>query len=62
MHTTGDSHQGAKENIGPKGYEMAGSWRRLHSQDFHNFYSSKNIVRMIKSGRMRWTGHVARMV
>jgi hypothetical protein len=37
------------------------SWRKLHNDEFHGLYSSLNIVRMIKSRRMRWTGHVARM-
>jgi hypothetical protein len=36
-------------------------WRKLHNEELHNFYSSPNIIRMIKSRRMRWTGHVARM-
>jgi hypothetical protein len=38
-----------------------GSWRKLRSDELHNLYSSPNIVRVIKSRRMRWTGHVARM-
>jgi hypothetical protein len=38
-----------------------GSWRKLHNDELHSLYSSLNIVRMIKSGRMRWAGHVARM-
>jgi hypothetical protein len=37
-----------------------GGWRKLHNKEFHNFYSSPNITRMIKSRRMRWTGHAAR--
>ena len=36
-------------------------WRKLHSEELNNLYSSPNIVRMIKSRRMRWAGHVARM-
>jgi hypothetical protein len=36
-------------------------WRKLHSDELHGLYSSPNIVRMIKSRRMRWEGHVARM-
>jgi hypothetical protein len=40
----------------PKGVEMAGSWRRLHNEELHNFYASPNIFRVIKLGRMRWTG------
>jgi hypothetical protein len=38
-----------------------GGWRKLHSGELHNFYSSPDIIRQIKSRRMRWVGHVARM-
>jgi hypothetical protein len=41
--------------------EEDGSWRKLHNDELHDLYSSPNIVRMIKSRRMRWAGHVARM-
>jgi hypothetical protein len=46
--------------FGPK-REEDGSWRKLRNDKLHSLYSSPNIVRMIKSRRMRWTGHVARM-
>jgi hypothetical protein len=46
--------------FGPKREEDR-SWRKLHNDELHNLYSSPNIVRMIKSRRMRWAGHVARM-
>jgi hypothetical protein len=36
-------------------------WRKLHNEELHNLYSSSNTIRMIKSRRMRWAGHVARM-
>ena len=36
-------------------------WRKLHNEELNSLYSSPNIVRVIKSGRMRWAGHVARM-
>jgi hypothetical protein len=45
--------------FGPK-REEDGSWRKLHNDELHNLYSSPNIVRVIKSRRMRWEGHVAR--
>ena len=41
--------------------EVIREWRKLHNEDLNNLYSSPNIVRVIKSRRMRWTGHVARM-
>jgi hypothetical protein len=44
--------------FGPK-REEDGSWRKLHSDEFHGLYSSLNIVRVIKSRRMRWVGLVA---
>jgi hypothetical protein len=46
--------------FGPK-REEDGSWRKLHNDVLHNLYSSSNIVRLIKSRRMRWAGHVTRM-
>jgi hypothetical protein len=47
--------------FGPKRYELPGEWRKLHSEELHILYSSPNIVRQIKSRRMRWAGHVACM-
>jgi hypothetical protein len=44
--------------FGPK-REEDGSWRKLHNDELHSLYSSPNIVRVIKSRRMRWAGHVA---
>jgi hypothetical protein len=41
--------------------EVTGDWRKLHNEELHKLYSSSNIIRMTKSRRMRWTGHVARM-
>jgi hypothetical protein len=40
---------------------VTGYWRKLHNEELHNLYSSPNIIRMIKSRRMRWAEHVARM-
>jgi hypothetical protein len=45
----------------PKRDEVTGDWRRVHNEELHNLYSSPNTIRMIKSRRMRWVGHVARM-
>jgi hypothetical protein len=47
--------------FGPKGDEVTGEWRMLHSGELHNLYSSPDIIRQIKSRIMRWAGHVARM-
>jgi hypothetical protein len=46
--------------FGPKRDEVMGDWRKLHNE-LHNLYSSPSIIRMIKSRRMRWAGHVARL-
>jgi hypothetical protein len=47
--------------FGPKRDEMTGGWRKLHNEDLRNLYSSPSIIRIMKSRRMRWAGHVARM-
>ena len=47
--------------FGPKRDEVTEEWRKLHNEDLNDFFPSPNIVREIKSRRMRWTGHVARM-
>jgi hypothetical protein len=47
--------------FGPKRDEVTGEWSKLHSGELHNLYSSPDIIRQIKSRRMRWAGHVARM-
>jgi hypothetical protein len=47
--------------FGPKGNETTREWRRLHKEELNDLYSSPNIIRVIKSRRMRWAGHVARM-
>jgi hypothetical protein len=45
----------------PKRDEATGEWRRLHNEELNDFYLSPNIIRVIKSRRMRWASHVARM-
>jgi hypothetical protein len=47
--------------FGPKRDEVIGGWRKLFDEELHNSYGSPNIIRMIKSRRMRWAGHVVRM-
>jgi hypothetical protein len=47
--------------FGPKRDEVTGEWRKLHNGELHNLYSSSDIIRQIKSRKMRWAGHVARM-
>jgi hypothetical protein len=47
--------------FGPNRYEAMGEWRKLHSGEHHNFYSSPNTIRQIKSRHMWWAGHVACM-
>jgi hypothetical protein len=47
--------------FGPKRDEVPGEWRKLHNEEPRDLYSSPSIIRIIKSRRMRWAGHVARM-
>jgi hypothetical protein len=47
--------------FGPKRDEVKGEWIKLHNGKLHNLYSSPDIIRQIKSRRMRWAGHVAHM-
>jgi len=47
--------------FGPKRDEVRGEWRKLHNEKLNDLYCSPNILRVIKSRRMRWAGHVARM-
>jgi hypothetical protein len=47
--------------FGPTRDEVTGDWRKLHSEELHNLYSSPDIIRQVKSRRVWWAGHVARM-
>ena len=47
--------------FGPKRDRVTGEWRKLHNEELNDLYSSPSIVRVIKSRRLRWAGHVARM-
>jgi hypothetical protein len=47
--------------FGPKRDEVMGGFIKLHSEEMHDLYSSPSIIRIIKSGRMKWVGHVAQM-
>jgi hypothetical protein len=48
-----------KRIFGPKRDEVTGGWRKLYDEELHDLYSSPSIIRIIKSRRMRWAGHVA---
>jgi hypothetical protein len=50
-----------KKIFGPKREEVNRGWRKLHNEELHDLYSSPSIIGIIKSRRMRWAGHVARM-
>jgi hypothetical protein len=47
--------------FGPKWDEVTGGWRKLHNKELHNLTSSPSIIRIIKSRRVRWVGHIARI-
>ena len=50
-----------KRILGPKRKEVTREWRKLHNEELNDLYSPPNIVRVIKSRRIRWARHVARM-
>jgi hypothetical protein len=47
--------------FGPKRDKVTGEWRKLHNEELYGLYSSPHIIRVIKSRRISWAGHVARM-
>jgi hypothetical protein len=47
--------------FGPRRDEVTGGWRKVHNEELHNLYCSLSIIRMIRSRRMRWAGHVTQM-
>jgi hypothetical protein len=47
--------------FGPQKDEITGQWRKFHDGELHNLYSSQDIIKQIKSRRMRWVGHVGHM-
>jgi hypothetical protein len=47
--------------FGPKRVEVTGEWRKLHSEELHDLYSSPSIIRITKARRIRWAGYVARL-
>jgi hypothetical protein len=50
-----------RRKVGPKRDEVTEEWRKLHKEELNDLYRSPDIIRMIKSRKMRWAGHVARM-
>jgi hypothetical protein len=47
--------------FGPKRHKVTGGWRKLHNEELHSLYSSPRIIGMIKSTKMRWARHIARI-
>ena len=56
-----EKSQSLRRIFGPRRDKVTWEWRGLHNEELNDLYSSPNIVRVIKSRKMRWAGHVARM-
>jgi hypothetical protein len=54
-------NRASRRIFGPKRDEVTGEWRKLHNEELNDLYSSPTIVRVMKSRRMRWAGHIPRM-
>jgi hypothetical protein len=61
LHALYYLHRVLRRIFRPKRDEVTGDWRKLYNEELHNVYSSPNIIRMNKSRRIGWAGHVARM-
>ena len=60
-HKNGHLEWVLRRVFGPKMVEETGEWKRLHNEELNDMYCSSNIIRVMKSRRMRWAWHVARM-
>jgi hypothetical protein len=54
-------NRGLRRIFGPRRDEVTGEWRKLHNKELHDLYSSQSIIRIIKSRRLIWAGHLARL-
>jgi hypothetical protein len=57
----GSENRVLRRVLGPKRDEVKGEWRKLYNEELRDLFSSPSIIRIIKSRRMRWAGHVARI-
>jgi hypothetical protein len=61
IHNGALQYRVLRRTFRPKRDEVTGEWRKLHNEEFRDFYSFPRIIRIIKSRRMRWAGNVARI-
>ena len=50
-----------RKTFEPKRFDLTGKWRRLHNSELHDLYWKPDVIRIVKSRRLRWAGHVTRM-